>query len=506
MSTTSNSGVDLPQIDGKPASDLDVLAAVLAALDVASAAGIDVSGDLSFSGGTLTVDGALFQNPAVQAAADAVFGTGFAAALAAFSFELELVGGAMTLGPGGTLDSLTGDVAFFHVHDLEGHVSSTQFFQPSDLIDLFAAASSLPPGFPVQVIPLFQNFLTQDPGISYSYTGSAAHETAVLGSGFNFIQMSGGNDRVVITDPTSTGSLFGGTGANCLDAQVLGNRILVDLGAGTAAITAGPPGLNLTGFRDILGSQLGDRLTGEAGNNIFRGGRGHDGLFGLDGNDHLFGDDGFDTLSGGNGNDVLIGGNGDDSILGGANDDILTGGAGNDSLFGGAGGDLQEGGNGNDTQAGGDGNDTLTGGNGNDSQNGGNGNDSLYGGRGRDYQLGGAGNDYVDGGQGKDTMYGGDGDDTLDGGEKGDEMFGGGGADEFRFAGGAAQGDDTVRGFSHADGDKLRFSGINAGDIGSSYDAGNGITTITYPDGQGGQNTIFVHGDQVVAGDYLFVP
>lgn len=74
-------------------------------------------------------------------------------------------------------------------------------------------------------------------------------------------------------------------------------------------------------YENAIGSEFGDRITGNALNNIIDGGNGND------------------TLSGGAGNDTLIGGAGNDTIDGGTGNDILTGGTGNDKLTGGTGND-----------------------------------------------------------------------------------------------------------------------------------------------------------------------
>ena len=67
--------------------------------------------------------------------------------------------------------------------------------------------------------------------------------------------------------------------------------VTVDLGAGTAT---GHGSDSLTGMEAILGSDLDDTLTGDAGPNI---------IFGLGGNDVLTGADGDDAIDGGPGRD-----------------------------------------------------------------------------------------------------------------------------------------------------------------------------------------------------------
>ena len=84
------------------------------------------------------------------------------------------------------------------------------------------------------------------------------------------------------------------------------------------------------GFEGADGSDFGDRLFGDGGNN---------GLGGGDGDDIIYGGGGSDVISGGEGSDVLSGETGDDVIKGGAGDDLLIGGLGNDELIGGTGAD-----------------------------------------------------------------------------------------------------------------------------------------------------------------------
>jgi Ca2+-binding RTX toxin-like protein len=138
---------------------------------------------------------------------------------------------------------------------------------------------------------------------------------------------------------------------------------------------------------------------------------------------------GIENLTGGAGRDVLYGDTGDNVISGkGGNDrltgfygnDTLYGGDGNDSLYGGVGSDTLYGEKGDDTLFGNIGNDTLHGGDGHDTLNGNTGNDTLNGNGGHDGLNGGAGNDTLKGGAGYDTLDGGTGKDTLTGGADGD--------------------------------------------------------------------------------------
>jgi len=97
------------------------------------------------------------------------------------------------------------------------------------------------------------------------------------------------------------------------------------------------------------------------------------------------------------------------------------------------------------------------------------GNDTLIGDGGANELHGGGGNDILVGLAGADTLLGGAGADTLTGGLGVDALSGGAGADKFMFAGTdlvgsseAAGNFDVIYDFSHADGDKIDLSGIDA--------------------------------------------
>ncbi len=179
------------------------------------------------------------------------------------------------------------------------------------------------------------------------------------------------------------------------------------------------------------------------------GGSSHDTLIGGGGIDTLDGGGGRDSLSGGHQRDLLHGGNGNDTLSGGANFDQLFGNTGNDSLSGDAGNDHLAGGYGNDALNGGIGDDTLLGGNDNDKLLGAAGNDALNGGLGNDTLLGGAGND---------TLFGGGGNDVLNGGTGNDRLNGGTSADTFVFDENFGQ--DTIVGFSAANGERIDLSHV----------------------------------------------
>ncbi|WP_210397906.1 calcium-binding protein [Motiliproteus sediminis] len=106
-----------------------------------------------------------------------------------------------------------------------------------------------------------------------------------------------------------------------------------------------------------VGTENGDNLYGDSGDNTIQGLGGNDNLYGFAGNDTLEGGAGNDYLRGDDGNDSLDGGDGNDNLQGGNGDDVLLGGAGDDSLYGQNGADIIDGGAGNDYLRGDGGND-----------------------------------------------------------------------------------------------------------------------------------------------------
>ena len=128
--------------------------------------------------------------------------------------------------------------------------------------------------------------------------------------------------------------------------------------------------------------------------------------------------------------------------------------------------------------------------------------DAMRGGAGGDTLHGRDNDDYLSGGPGNDRLYGDAGDDDLVGGAGADTLFGGPGADRFLYNAVAdssrAGGIDRIMDFSHAEGDLIDLSAIDAGPA-----AGNqAFTLVEAFGGKAGELLLLgIDGDVRVHGD-----
>ncbi|KGU86355.1 beta strand repeat-containing protein, partial [Pseudomonas mediterranea] len=105
------------------------------------------------------------------------------------------------------------------------------------------------------------------------------------------------------------------------------------------------------------------------------------------------------------------------------------------------------------------------------------GNDTLLGGGGNDILFGQGGNDSLDGGKGNDILLGGTGDDRLVGGLGNDTLIGGLGGDTFIWKAGDT-GNDVIKDFKAADGDRIDLRDLLQGESGSTIDHFLQISTV----------------------------
>ncbi|QJQ18524.1 retention module-containing protein [Pseudomonas sp. SK] len=105
------------------------------------------------------------------------------------------------------------------------------------------------------------------------------------------------------------------------------------------------------------------------------------------------------------------------------------------------------------------------------------GHDFLSGGNGNDILFGQGGNDTLDGGKGNDILLGGTGNDTLIGGQGNDILIGGSGADTFVWKAGDL-GNDVIKDFKVAEGDRIDLKDLLQGEKGSTIDNYLKLTTV----------------------------
>ena len=349
--------------------------------------------------------------------------------------------------------------------------------------------------------------------------GGAGNDTMIGGTGNDVFIVDSANDVVREAAGGGNDTVYAAVSYTLGAGQEIETLVTTN-GTGTAAI-------NLTGneFDNYLAGNAGNNiLDGGAGNDVLDGGAGNDTMIGGAGNDVFIVDSANDVVreAAGGGNDMvyasvsytlgagqeieslvtanavattainLTGNEFNNYIAGNAGDNILDGGAGNDILDGGAGNDTMIGGTGNDVfivdsagdvvkEAAGGGTDTVyasvsyalgagqevenlvtTNGTGTATIN-------LTGNEFANYLAGNAGNNILDGGAGNDVLDGGAGNDVLIGGAGKDTLIGGDGADRFVFRDGDTGATDAtadiVVNFSHAQGDKLDLSQIDANSL-----------------------------------------
>ena len=162
--------------------------------------------------------------------------------------------------------------------------------------------------------------------------GGAGNDTISGGEGQDSVNGGVGNDRIVMH--VSAGNIDnadGGTGTDTLALfdSLVGGQVVADLALADQISQIGE-GLGNDGVLQQAGFEHID-ASGMTGGNLIATGN--------DLANHLIGTGVGDTLTGGVGNDTLEGGAGNDSLNGGAGIDSLDGGAGNDQMAGGSGND-----------------------------------------------------------------------------------------------------------------------------------------------------------------------
>lgn len=188
--------------------------------------------------------------------------------------------------------------------------------------------------------------LLQGNGGADTLNGLGGNDTLMGGDGLD--HLNGGDNDDVLLGLAGNDVLNGGAGADHMEGG-LGNDtmnggdgvdtayffddavggVTVDLAAGTAT---GMGSDTLVAIENVYGSDFGDNLSGDGGDNVLTGNGGVDLLEGMAGADQLFGGQGGDTLNGGDDADILRGEEGDDILNGGAGADDIAGGSGADAF------------------------------------------------------------------------------------------------------------------------------------------------------------------------------
>jgi Ca2+-binding RTX toxin-like protein len=337
--------------------------------------------------------------------------------------------------------------------------------------------------------------------------GGAGNDTLNGGFGSDTLVGGAGDDTYIVDATTDVVSET--SSSNGIDT--------VESSAASTTLGTYVENLRLTssGIASGTGNELSNIIFSGAGNNVMDGGEGL--YFGVDTASYAYATAAV-TVSlalagpqhtGGAGNDTLLN---FENLAGSRFNDALVGDAGNNRLDGGAGNDTLDGGAGHsDTLAGGAGDDTYLvrdsatlvelAGQGTDwviaqaadiivtlSDHVENFRVGLTGEYSYLYVNGGAQANRMEGGLGRDMFNGGGGDDTLVGGAGRDHLTGGDGADSFALSG--VVDDVFIDDFSHAQGDRIDLSGIDAnvdlaGDqgftfIGSAQFSGNATGQLRY--------------------------
>jgi Ca2+-binding RTX toxin-like protein len=181
-----------------------------------------------------------------------------------------------------------------------------------------------------------------------SASGGDADDT--IGGGDGVDMLDGDADRDTISGGANDDILNGDDGKDTLrpgegDDEVDGgaHKDTVSFSDATAAVDvdlSSIPGTASTGadddtllsIEDVTGSNHGDTIRGDGGNNDVRAGKGADAVRGADGDDNIRGGNGADRLRGGDGDDDIFGQKGNDNLFGGPGTDFCKGGKGRDTV------------------------------------------------------------------------------------------------------------------------------------------------------------------------------
>jgi Ca2+-binding RTX toxin-like protein len=136
----------------------------------------------------------------------------------------------------------------------------------------------------------------------------------VLDGGTGNDTMHGGNGNDTFIGGPGADHFFGDAGFDTVTYAASSFGVTVDMA--TIGVTNDAQNDTYVGIEQIIGTSVGDILSGDANANTFRGGAGDDFLFGQAGNDEIHGQTGNDIIRGGAGTDFISGGPGQDTLTG----------------------------------------------------------------------------------------------------------------------------------------------------------------------------------------------
>jgi len=300
-------------------------------------------------------------------------------------------------------------------------------------------------------------FANSASGLTIDLTSGGHSSGYASGDTFVNIEIVKGSnaDDTFIGGTTGAATMDGGSGNNWVDYEYVASAATINLG--TTAYSGAAASDHLLNVENIIGSNYGDKLTGDSSANSILGGTAGDTIAGGGGNDYLDGGSGQDVvdysastagltvnlLAGtayGNASigtdtlanfEVVLGGTGSNTLIADNNGDTLIGGSGNDSFFTGTGNDSMDGGSGIDLVNYGSQTGSLTINLGSTATGGSIGTDTFYN---IEIAYGGSGADSLIAASSGSTLYGNEGDDTFWGGAGNDRFDGGSGNNAVSYA------------------------------------------------------------------------
>ncbi len=153
--------------------------------------------------------------------------------------------------------------------------------------------------------------------ISVAFVDAQGGNDVLSGGGSALTVLMGGAGADTLNGSAGADSLIGGAGSDVYLVNSIGDMVVENFGEGTDAVnttlsvyalSANVENLTYTGSGSFkgTGNDVGNRITGGAGNDVLAGGAGGDTLSGGGGDDTLIGGTGLDRLAGDGGNDLFF--------------------------------------------------------------------------------------------------------------------------------------------------------------------------------------------------------